>query len=91
MRRGCVVAVAFLLATDLWAGDPWKQKSYKDWNQNDVPKILNDSPWAKRIEVEGRQTKHAGMEATEEGSAGEGDAGEETAEGKTTIEGASLL
>ena len=28
MRRGCVVVVAFLLAMDRWAGEPWKQKSY---------------------------------------------------------------
>src|SRR5258708_33408838 len=44
MRRGCVVAVAIFLAIDLCAGDPWKQKSYKVWDQNDVRKILNESP-----------------------------------------------
>jgi hypothetical protein len=81
MRRNCVVAVALLLAIDLWAGEPWKQKSYKVWNQNDVRKILNESPWAKRIEVEGDPTKHAGMESSENGGTSEGAAGEESDEG----------
>ena len=81
MRRSCVVAVALFLAIDLWAGDPWKQKSYKVWNQNDVRKILNESPWAKRIEVEAGPTKHAGMESPENGGTSEGAAGEESGEG----------
>ena len=81
MRRSCVVAVALFLAIDLWAGDPWKQKSYKVWNQNDVRKILNESPWAKRIEVEAGPTKHAGMESPENGATSEGAAGEESGEG----------
>jgi len=81
MRRSCVVAVALFLAIDLWAGDPWKQKSYKVWNQNDVRKILNESPWAKRIEVEGGSTKHAGTESPENGATSDGAAGEESDEG----------
>ena len=81
MRRSCVLAVALLLAIDLWAGDPWKEKSYKVWNQNDVRKILNESPWAKRIEVEGGPMKHAGMESPENDGTSESAAGEESDEG----------
>jgi len=81
MRRGCVVAVTLLLVLDLWAGDPWKQKSYKLWSESDVRKIFNESPWAKRIEVEGSQTKHAVLEAPEDGALSEGGAGEESGEG----------
>lgn len=81
MRRSCAVAVTILLAIDLWAGEPWRQKSYKDWNQNDVRTILNELPWAKRLEVQGGQTKHAGMESFEEGGTGEGVAGEDSGEG----------
>jgi len=80
MRRRCAVAVALLLVIDLWAGEPWRQKSYRVWNESDVRKILNESPWAKRIEVGGGQTKHAGMESPE-GDTSEGDAGEESGEG----------
>jgi hypothetical protein len=79
MRRGWVV-VAFLLAIDLLAGEPWRQKSYKEWNEHDVRKILNESPWAKRIELGSGQTKRDAMEL--EGSdISEGDAGEESVEG----------
>ena len=81
MRRRCVVAVVLFLAMDLWAGDPWRQKSYKVWNQNDVHKILNESPWAKRIEVEGGPMKHAGMESPENDGTSESAAGEESDEG----------
>src|ERR1700694_3418881 len=80
MRRSCIVAVAILLAIDLWAGEPWRQKSYRVWNQNDVRTILNESPWAKRIEVQGGPTKHADMESSEEGDTGEGAAGEDLGE-----------
>jgi hypothetical protein len=77
MRRRFVIAVILLLAVDLWAGDPWKEKSYKNWNENDVRKILNDSPWSKRIQVEGDEKKHAGLEAPEDTSAS-GEAGGES-------------
>lgn len=80
MRRSSVVAVALFLAIKVWAGDPWKQKSYKVWNQSEVRKILNESPWAKRIEAERGPTKHAGMESPEIGGTGES-AGEASDEG----------
>jgi hypothetical protein len=86
MRRRSVIAVILLFAVDLWAGDPWKEKSYKNWNENDVRKILNESPWSKRIQVEGDEKKHVGLEAPEDtataGEAGgEGDEDEEAGRG----------
>jgi hypothetical protein len=46
-----------------------------------VRKILNESPWAKRIEIEGGPAKNAGIESPEEGGTSEGAAGEESDEG----------
>jgi len=43
---------ALLLAVAAWAGDAWKDKSYKDWDEKDLRKILNDSPWARQIHVD---------------------------------------
>ena len=30
----------------LWAGDPWKEKSWREWTREEVTKITQDSPWA---------------------------------------------
>jgi len=40
-----------LLAANLSAGDPWKDKSYKQWDEKDVRKILLNSPWVKEVRV----------------------------------------
>lgn len=34
-----------------WAGDVWKDKTYKEWNEAEVNKILSDSPWARPLVV----------------------------------------
>jgi hypothetical protein len=33
------------------ATDPWKDKDYKAWTNDDVQKILYESPWVKMVEV----------------------------------------
>jgi hypothetical protein len=48
MGRICLAMLA--LAVVAWAGDPWKEKPYQQWDQKEVLKVLNDSPWAK-VEV----------------------------------------
>jgi hypothetical protein len=78
MKRSFIVATvlfSLLLAIDLWAGDPWKEKPYKDWTERDVRTILNQSPWSKRVYV---ATNEIGPTASgsEEASAG-GEAGGE--------------
>jgi len=51
MRKTSVV-VALLCAAGLaWAGgEPW-EKEFKSWSKDDAQKVLNDSPWAKRVAV----------------------------------------
>lgn len=52
MRTFAKVSLAILLMAVLaWASDPWKNKPYQDWNQKEVTKVLNDSPWVKTIHV----------------------------------------
>jgi hypothetical protein len=46
-----VVFACSALALAAWAGDPWKEKTYKEWDEKDVNKILTDSPWARPITV----------------------------------------
>ncbi|HEU5337309.1 MAG TPA: hypothetical protein VFU27_15160 [Terriglobales bacterium] len=49
MKSLFVLVLTVLLAASAWARDPWKAKSYKDWDGNDLRKILFDSPWSKRV------------------------------------------
>ena len=53
MRKAFMAgAVALILAEMLWGGsDPWKTKPSAQWDANDLRKVMNDSPWAKLIEV----------------------------------------
>jgi hypothetical protein len=41
------------LAVAAFAGDVWKDKPYESWDQKDVQKILNDSPWGQSLEIQG--------------------------------------
>jgi hypothetical protein len=34
-----------------WAADFWQTKSFTDWDQKEVQKILTDSPWAKKVSI----------------------------------------
>jgi hypothetical protein len=61
MKKALTLVVAGLFAIVLWASDPWKDKSYKDWDQKDLHQIMNESPWAKKIEIKA----HGGLEAPE--------------------------
>ncbi len=51
--KALVKALALVCGATLlaWAGDPWKEKPYTEWNEKDVQKVLNDSPWARTVRV----------------------------------------
>jgi hypothetical protein len=46
------LAVLAIVATVWAAADPWKDKEYKSWTQQDVERILYESPWVKMVEVD---------------------------------------
>ena len=50
-RKVAIVIATFFLVASAWAGDPWKEKSYKEWDEKDLRKILSDSPWVKEVRV----------------------------------------
>jgi len=35
----------------LFAAEPWKSKDYTQWSDDDINKVLTDSPWAKEINI----------------------------------------
>ena len=44
--------VAFLtFAVSLWAADFWQAKPFAEWNEKDVQKMLQSSPWSKPFSV----------------------------------------
>jgi hypothetical protein len=52
MRRFIKISLAVLVLTTLaWASNPWKDKPYQQWDQKDVAKVLNDSPWSRTVSV----------------------------------------
>ena len=76
MRFGFLVGVVTFLSSSLFAGDVWREKPYQDWCEKDVRKILNESPWAKRVEIETKEQSSVvtgGGEETSSGSEAGGD------------------
>jgi hypothetical protein len=53
VRKAISCAVTILVAASLiWAAnDPWKSKPYQQWDDKDLRRIFNDSPWAKIVQI----------------------------------------
>jgi hypothetical protein len=49
----CLSLPIVLLAAAIaaMASDFWEKKEYKEWSQKDCAKLLQDSPWAKKLEL----------------------------------------
>jgi hypothetical protein len=45
------LAMVALIASAWASSEPWRDKEYKNWTQEDVQKILWESPWVKMVEV----------------------------------------
>ncbi len=46
-----ILVIGFATAMAWASGDPWKSKPFQQWDEKDVRKVLNDSPWAKLVSV----------------------------------------
>ena len=45
-------ATVLVAASLIWAAnDPWKSKPYDQWDDKDVQRIFNDSPWSKVVQI----------------------------------------
>ncbi|MGA8102419.1 MAG: hypothetical protein WB869_09715 [Candidatus Acidiferrales bacterium] len=53
MRKAITAGVGVLVLAGLvWGGsEPWKTKPFAQWDANDLRKVMNDSPWAKQVDV----------------------------------------
>ncbi len=45
------IAIASLSAAALWAADFWESKSYTEWSEKEVGKLMTNSPWSQKITV----------------------------------------
>ena len=49
-RVAGVLAVVLLAAVAVYATDPWKDKDFTSWDEKDVQRILQDSPWSHKVQ-----------------------------------------
>lgn len=45
-----LLGIALLAGAAAYASDAWKDKPFESWDEKDLQKILNDSPWAKKVQ-----------------------------------------
>ena len=45
------IAITSLSVAALWAADFWESKSYTEWSEKEVGKLLTNSPWSQKVTV----------------------------------------
>ncbi len=50
-KTAVVMVCGLLLACSAFAADFWQKKKYTDWTDDDIRKLMSDSPWAKTVTV----------------------------------------
>ena len=45
------IAITSLSAAALWAADFWESKSYTEWSEKEVGKLLTNSPWSQKVTI----------------------------------------
>jgi hypothetical protein len=48
------IAVLAIAAFAVASNDPWKDKPYQQWDQKDIQKIFQNSPWSKTVTVDAK-------------------------------------
>jgi hypothetical protein len=61
-------------AVCLWAADFWTTKPYSDWSSKELQKMMTDSPWAHRVDVE-LSVRMPSISSQSEGKGGRGKGG----------------
>ena len=60
----CSAATILVAASLIWAAnDPWKSKPYDQWDDKDIQRIFNDSPWSKIVQIANSSPSDSGMPA----------------------------
>lgn len=82
MNRKLIFALAglFFFAVAAQAGDPWKQKTDKQWDDVDLHQIMTDSPWAKKVLITFDTSSSQANSSLNTGGPGKGTGGSPGAE-----------
>lgn len=52
LRPSALMVLLLTLGVLAWAGnEPWKDKPYQQWNEDDILHVLSDSPWSHSLTV----------------------------------------
>jgi hypothetical protein len=51
MKKMCCLLLPLFFLSSTFAADFWEKKEYKEWTQKECAKVLQDSPWAKKMEL----------------------------------------
>jgi hypothetical protein len=71
VRKAIYCAATILVAASLiWAAnDPWKSKPYDQWDDKDIQRIFNDSPWARVVQIANSSLSDSGISPEPGGAA----------------------
>jgi hypothetical protein len=47
----CIIFLCCGAAVVLFAAESWQKKPYTAWDDKDIQKIMNDSPWARKVDI----------------------------------------
>ena len=73
MKKLILILLAAGACCALWAADFWQSKKFTEWNQKEVQKILQDSPWCHSFTVEtGKKSGGGGSSNPNRGMGGGG-------------------
>jgi hypothetical protein len=84
-----LVLLLLACAVCVWAADFWTSKPYTDWSSKESQKIMSDSPWAHKVDVELKVTMPT-VKSQSEGGRGRGGGGSGSG-GLTTPDGTSSV
>lgn len=74
MKRFTTILAAAILfvGAAVFASDAWKEKPFESWDEKDVQKIMNDSPWVRKVQFGTPSGGGAGCTVTNSGDAAHG-------------------
>ena len=52
VRKSFLIIALMSFGLAAFAGDPWKDKSWREWDEKDLARVMADSPWSRPAKVD---------------------------------------